>query len=54
VVHDKTKKKKKKKMTQQNSSTTQPKKYSVLFITKTFALFLELFEKLTDDPQFFR
>jgi hypothetical protein len=38
---------KQKKMTQQNSCTTQPKQiFTVLLITKTFALFLELCARL--------
>jgi hypothetical protein len=42
VVYDKTKK-----MAQQNSCTTQPKQiFTVLLITKTFALFLELYVRL--------
>jgi hypothetical protein len=37
----------KKKMTQRNSCTTQPKQiFMVLLVTKTFALFLELFARL--------
>jgi hypothetical protein len=50
VVRDKTKK-----MMQRNSCTTQPKQiFTMLLLTKTFALFLELCARLEDNPPFFR